>query len=106
MSQKMILPGLLDSDSCLTIPPCRVAKSLWSLLMQNRNAHQLIMQKGHPVYECPFLVPSFTPLESPSIYAGDGGRRNYQPLIKGGVKALPFLTGCTALSSQMLKKLH
>jgi hypothetical protein len=37
----------------------------------------------------------FTPLESPSIYAGDGGNRKHQLLIEGGVKALPFLTGFT-----------
>jgi hypothetical protein len=35
----------------------------------------------------------FTPLESPSIYAGDGGNRKHQLLIEGGVKALPFQTG-------------
>ena len=35
----------------------------------------------------------FTPLESPSIYAGDGGNRKHQLLIEGGVKTLPFLTG-------------
>jgi hypothetical protein len=35
----------------------------------------------------------FTPLESPNIYAGDGGNRKHQLLIEGGVKALPFLTG-------------
>ncbi|MDP2968686.1 MAG: D-alanyl-D-alanine carboxypeptidase family protein [Deltaproteobacteria bacterium] len=35
----------------------------------------------------------FTPLESPSIYAGDGRNRKHQLLIKGGVKALAFLTG-------------
>jgi hypothetical protein len=37
----------------------------------------------------------FTPLESPSIYAGDGGNRKHQFLIEDGVKALPFLTGFT-----------
>ncbi|MCJ7705083.1 MAG: D-alanyl-D-alanine carboxypeptidase [Desulfobacterales bacterium] len=35
----------------------------------------------------------FTPLESPSIYAGDGRNRKHQLLMKGGVKALAFLTG-------------
>ena len=35
----------------------------------------------------------FTPLESPGIYAGDGRNRKHQLLIKGGVKALVFLTG-------------
>ncbi len=40
----------------------------------------------------------FTPLESPSIYAGDGentckSNKEHQLLIEGGVKALPFLTG-------------
>jgi len=35
----------------------------------------------------------FTPLESPIIYAGDGGDRKHQLLIEGWVKALPFLTG-------------
>ena len=35
----------------------------------------------------------FTPLESPSIYAGDGGNRKHQLLIEGEVKALPFQTG-------------
>ena len=37
----------------------------------------------------------FTPLENPSIYAGDGGNRKHQLIIEGGVKALPFLTGFT-----------
>jgi hypothetical protein len=37
----------------------------------------------------------FTPLESLSIYAGDGSNRKHQFLIEGGVKALPFLTGFT-----------
>jgi len=40
---------------------------------------------------------SFTPLESPSIYAGDGENRKHQLLIEGGVKALPFLTGFTKM---------
>ena len=35
----------------------------------------------------------FTPLESPSIYARDGRNRKHQLLMKGGVKALAFLTG-------------
>jgi len=35
----------------------------------------------------------FTPLESPSIFAGDGGNRKHQLLIEGRVKALSFLTG-------------
>ena len=42
-----------------------------------------------------FRIEGFTPLESPSIYAGDGGNRKHQLLIEGGVKALPFLTGFT-----------
>ena len=42
---------------------------------------------------------SFTPLESPSIYAGDAGNRKHQPLIEGGVKTLPFLTGFTPLAT-------
>ena len=47
-----------------------------------------------------FLAASdFTPLESPSIYAGDGRNRKHQFLIEGGVKALPFLTGFTWASS-------
>jgi hypothetical protein len=37
----------------------------------------------------------FTPLESPSIYAGDGKTRIHRLLIEGGVKALP----CTILGS-------
>jgi hypothetical protein len=37
----------------------------------------------------------FTPVESPSIYAAEGGNRNHQLLIEGGVKALSFLTGFT-----------
>ena len=37
----------------------------------------------------------FTPLESPSIYAGDSRNRKHQLLIEGGVKAQPFLTGFT-----------
>jgi D-alanyl-D-alanine carboxypeptidase (penicillin-binding protein 5/6) len=35
----------------------------------------------------------FTPLENPSIYARDGRNRKHQLLMKGGVKALAFLTG-------------
>jgi hypothetical protein len=45
----------------------------------------------------------FTPLENPSIYAGDGRNRKHQLLIpacrqagRGGGKTLPFLTGFTA----------
>ena len=41
-------------------------------------------------------VFSFTPLESPSIYAGDGGNRKHQLLIEGRVKTLPFLMGFTS----------
>jgi hypothetical protein len=37
----------------------------------------------------------FTPLESHSTYAGDGGNGKYQLVIEGGVKALLFLTGFT-----------
>jgi len=37
----------------------------------------------------------FTPLESPSIYAGDGRNRKHQLLIEGGVKVPPPLTGFT-----------
>ena len=37
----------------------------------------------------------FTPLESPTIYVGDGGNRKHQLLIEGMVKAMPFLTGFT-----------
>jgi len=37
----------------------------------------------------------FTPLESPSIYAGDSRNREHQLLIEGGVIAQPFLTGFT-----------
>jgi hypothetical protein len=40
---------------------------------------------------------TFTPLESPSIYAGDSGNRKHQLFIEGGVKALPFLTGFTLI---------
>jgi hypothetical protein len=38
-------------------------------------------------------IEVFTPLESPSIYAGDGRNRKHQLSIEGGVKALP----CTIL---------
>ena len=41
----------------------------------------------------PDICSRFTPLESPSIYAGDGRNRKHQLLIEGGVKPLPFLTG-------------
>jgi hypothetical protein len=37
----------------------------------------------------------FTPLESPSIYAGNAIKRRHQLLIEAGVKALSFLTGFT-----------
>jgi hypothetical protein len=39
------------------------------------------------------LVLIFTPLESPSIYAGDDGNKKHQFLFDGMVKTLPFLTG-------------
>jgi L-lactate utilization protein LutB len=42
---------------------------------------------------------SFTPLESPSIYAGDAGNRKPQLLIEEGVKTLPILTGFTSLGT-------
>jgi hypothetical protein len=41
-------------------------------------------------FQCPF-----TPLESPSIYAGDGEKRKQKLLIEGRFKTLPFLTGFT-----------
>jgi hypothetical protein len=37
----------------------------------------------------------FTPLESPTIYVGDGRNRENQLIIEGGVKTSPFLTGFT-----------
>jgi hypothetical protein len=40
-----------------------------------------------------FGAETFTPLESPSIYAGYVRNRKHQFLIEGRVKALPFLTG-------------
>ena len=46
------------------------------------------------------IEKQFTPLESPSIYAGDGGNRKHQLLIEGGVKTLPFLTGFTERGRQ------
>ena len=52
----------------------------------------------HFLLHCPIFLGilfMFTPLESPSIYAGGGGNRKRQLLIEGGVKALPFLTGFT-----------
>ena len=36
------------------------------------------------------------PVRKPSISARDDRNRRHQFLIKGGVKALPFLTGFTA----------
>jgi hypothetical protein len=51
-----------------------------------------------PVYVNPIVYESFnkfTPLESPSIYAGGGRNRKHQIFNEGGVKALPFLTGFT-----------
>jgi hypothetical protein len=42
---------------------------------------------------------SFTPLESPSIYAGDVRNRKPQLLIEDGLKTLPFLTGFISLMS-------
>ncbi len=39
------------------------------------------------------IEKQFTPLESPIIYAGDGGNRKHQLIMEGGVQALPFLTG-------------
>jgi len=42
---------------------------------------------------------SFTPLETPSIYTEDAGNTKHQPLIEGGVKTPPFLTGFTSLAT-------
>jgi L-lactate dehydrogenase complex protein LldG len=42
---------------------------------------------------------SFTPLESPSIYAGDAENRKEQFLIGDRVKTPPFLTGFTSLKT-------
>jgi len=50
---------------------------------------------GHWVLHRKYLFDQFTPLESPSIYAGDGGNRKHQLLIEDGVKAPPLLTGFT-----------
>ena len=44
-------------------------------------------------YSLLFVLISFTPLESPNIYAGDGRNRKPHFLIEGGVKTVPFLTG-------------
>ena len=41
-------------------------------------------------------IATFTPLESPSIYAEDSRNRKHQLLLEGEVKASPFLTGFTA----------
>jgi len=46
-------------------------------------------------YSLLIVLISFTPLESPSIYAKDGTNRKPRFLIEGGVEALPFLTGLT-----------
>ena len=50
---------------------------------------------GHWILHRKYLFGQFTPLESPSIYAGDGGNRKHQLLIEDGVKAPPLLTGFT-----------
>ena len=50
---------------------------------------------GHWILHRKYLFDQFTPLESPSIYAGDGGNRKHQLLIEGGVKPLPLLPGFT-----------
>jgi hypothetical protein len=50
------------------------------------------------------LPNAFTPLESPSIYAGDGRNRKHQLLIEGRVKALLFLTGFTEHGTIMAAK--
>ena len=50
---------------------------------------------GHWILHRKYLFDQFTPLESPSIYAGDGGNRKHQLLIEDGVKAPPLLTGFT-----------
>jgi uncharacterized SAM-binding protein YcdF (DUF218 family) len=44
-----------------------------------------------------FISKKFTPLENPSIYVEDGGKRKPQLLIEDKGKALPFLTGFTLL---------
>ena len=44
-----------------------------------------------------FISKKFTPLENPSIYVEDGGKRKPQLLIEEKGKGLPFLTGFTLL---------
>jgi hypothetical protein len=67
-------------------------------LQSNKNVfyNGLRNGEGNVGPEIAFL---FTPLESPSIYAGDVRNRKPQLLIEDGVKALPFLTGFTWLMS-------
>jgi hypothetical protein len=58
------------------------------------------------VYRNVIQQGKFTPLESRSIDAGDGGNRNHQLLIEGGVKARPFLTGFTFTKCENIKAIY
>jgi hypothetical protein len=49
-----------------------------------------------------FFRSGFTPLESPSVYAGGGRIRKHQLLDEGRVKTLPFLTGFTKPKKSLL----
>jgi hypothetical protein len=49
---------------------------------------------------------TFAPLESPSIYAGDGRNRKHPLVTEGGVKAMPFLTGFAISNDRIYKTLE
>jgi len=71
-----------------------------TLAISNQSASQQVFNEPatcnlKPVFIEYQRINGFTPLESPSIYAGYGGNGKYQLPIEGGVKALPFLTGFT-----------
>jgi len=65
----------------------------FSKLLTNENPYRK-EELGKRFSPFTFQYP-FTPLESSSIYAGDGGNRKDQLLIEGSFKAPPLLTGFT-----------
>jgi len=66
-------------------------------LLAKRGLRALLLEKEKQVggYVVSFKRDRFTPLESPSIYAREGGNRKHQFLFEDRIKTLPFQTGFT-----------
>ena len=66
-------------------------------LLAKKGLKIVLIEKEKQVggYVVSFKRDGFTPLESPSIYARDGGNRKHQLLFEDRVKTLPFQTGFT-----------